>query len=159
MFTTRTKDRWFRFIPTYDSSVFSSHWEACIEMEMSCWRNFLPSCIGSYQNYKFRCNRWSFFNDIPVLVHPVLTHYPLQNLASSAMRSSICWGCHNVKMASYQYKDSHHKDKTVSWPSYLYHVNPIPGKTVFILKHVTEAGANMTDDHTGTAFSSPFWRN
>ena len=40
----------------------------------------------------------------------------------------------NIKMPSYQYSDSHYTDKTVSWPSYLYYENPIPGKMVFILK-------------------------
>ena len=30
----------------------------------------------------------------------------------------------NVKMSSYHYKDTHHKDKTVSRPSYLYNGNP-----------------------------------
>ena len=29
----------------------------------------------------------------------------------------------NIKMPSYQYRDSHDKDKTVSRPSYLYHKN------------------------------------
>ena len=29
----------------------------------------------------------------------------------------------NIKMSSYQYKNSHAKDKTVSWPSYLKHGN------------------------------------
>ena len=28
-------------------------------------------------------------------------------------------GCPNIKMSSYQYRDPHNKDKTVSWPSYL----------------------------------------
>ena len=35
---------------------------------------------------------------------------------------------------SYQYKNSHYKDKTVSWSCYLYNGNPIPGKTVLILR-------------------------
>ena len=34
----------------------------------------------------------------------------------------------NIKMSSYQYRDPHVKDKTVSRPSYLLHWNPIPGK-------------------------------
>ena len=40
----------------------------------------------------------------------------------------------NIKMSSYQYMDPHVKDKTVSLPSYYRHGNPIPGKTVFILR-------------------------
>ena len=40
----------------------------------------------------------------------------------------------NIKMSSYQYRDSHYKDKTVSQPSYLYNWNPIHRKTVFILR-------------------------
>ena len=33
------------------------------------------------------------------------------------------------------YRNSHHKGKMVSWPSYPYNVYPVPGKTVFILRH------------------------
>ena len=41
----------------------------------------------------------------------------------------------NVKMSSYQYRNSHYKDKTLSRPSfYLYNGNPIPEKTVFLLR-------------------------
>ena len=44
-------------------------------------------------------------------------------------------GCHfNMNLPSSQYKKSRHKNKTVSWPSYLYYVNPIPEKTSFISK-------------------------
>ena len=38
-----------------------------------------------------------------------------------------------IKM-SFQYKNSDYKGKTASRPSYLYNWNPIPGKTVFILR-------------------------
>ena len=30
----------------------------------------------------------------------------------------------DIKMLSYQYRNSHYKDKIVSWPSYLYNENP-----------------------------------
>ena len=42
----------------------------------------------------------------------------------------------NIKMLSYRYmcKDSYYKNKMVVRLSYLYNVNPIPIKTVFILK-------------------------
>ena len=39
------------------------------------------------------------------------------------------WGRLNIRMSSYQYRDSHYKDKTVSRPSYLYNGNTISGKT------------------------------
>ena len=59
--------------------------------------------------------------------------------AQCAQEQSVDWvwpaGCLNIKMLSYQYKDSHVKDKTVSltvlsltWES------PYLGKTVFILR-------------------------
>ena len=38
----------------------------------------------------------------------------------------------NVHMSSYQYRNSRFKDKTVSRLSYIYNVNPIFGKIVFI---------------------------
>ena len=42
----------------------------------------------------------------------------------SAWKGRIC----------YKYRYSHYKDKTVSRPSYLYNGNPIPSKTVFMLR-------------------------
>ena len=43
----------------------------------------------------------------------------------------------NVNMSSV-YTTSHYKDKTVTRPSYLYHVIAMPGKAVFILKRGPE---------------------
>ena len=41
----------------------------------------------------------------------------------------------NMNILSYHYRNSHHQDKAVSWPSsYLYNGNPILGKTIFILR-------------------------
>ena len=40
---------------------------------------------------------------------------------------------HAVRGLSYQYRDSHYKDKTVSRRSYFYNETAIPGKAVFIL--------------------------
>ena len=40
------------------------------------------------------------------------------------------WGRLNIKIQSYQYRDSHYKDKTVSWRMKF----PIFGKTVYILR-------------------------
>ena len=49
---------------------------------------------------------------------------------------SIMWtrGWLSIKMASYQYRDSHYKDKTVSRPSYLYYVDSHTYKMIFILE-------------------------
>ena len=46
---------------------------------------------------------------------------PLQNVGH------FCGGCLNLKM-SYQYRDSHYKDKMFSWPAYLYNGNPLTWK-------------------------------
>ena len=40
----------------------------------------------------------------------------------------------SIWMPSYQYKDSHHKDNTVSRLPYLYNWYPVPGNTAFTLK-------------------------
>ena len=46
----------------------------------------------------------------------------------------------NIKMSSYQHRDSHYKDTTVSRPSYLYNRNPPrPVKTVVILRRASES--------------------
>ena len=45
-------------------------------------------------------------------------HYPIQDCFIVPGE-----GCLNIKISSYQYRDSHYKDKTFSWPSYLYNGN------------------------------------
>ena len=40
----------------------------------------------------------------------------------------------NIKTLSYQYRDSHYEYKTVSRPSYIHDGNPIPERTLFILR-------------------------
>ena len=50
-------------------------------------------------------------------------------------RVTIKSGGHlDIKMLSYQYKDSHHKDKMVSWLPYLYNGKPIHRKVIVILR-------------------------
>ena len=68
-------------------------------------------------------------------------------------------GCLDIKMSSYQYRNSHYKDNTVFRPSYLYNGNPIPGKTVFIERrgpgygYPTKAKAYMARLDAFTRFS------
>ena len=40
----------------------------------------------------------------------------------------------NIQMLSYQYKDSHHIDKMVSWPSYLHNGNPYTWKVCLYIE-------------------------
>ena len=54
----------------------------------------------------------------------------------------------NTKMPSYQYRDSHYKDKTVSRPSYLYDGNPLHGKTVLTLKRRPDELINVWWEHS-----------
>ena len=60
--------------------------------------------------------------------------------ASARVRSAHVWTYHYRHIVwynmipSYQYRNFHYEDNMVAWPSYLYDWNPIPGKTVFILK-------------------------
>ena len=45
------------------------------------------------------------------------------------------FGTHlNINILCYHYRNSHYKDRAVSWPSYLYNGNPILGQTIFILR-------------------------
>ena len=46
----------------------------------------------------------------------------------------MTWCPSQLKMSSYQYRNDNCEDKIVSWWSYLYNGNPIPRKTVFILR-------------------------
>ena len=55
--------------------------------------------------------------------------------------SNVPAGCRlNKKTSSYQYKDFHHKDKTIWWLSYLYTGNPHTWKNVFVI---------IRQDHNG----------
>ena len=56
----------------------------------------------------------------------------------------------DIKM-SYQHRNSHYKDETVSRPSYLYNGNPIPEKTVFTLRK--GRGANSFNCYTKCAMA------
>ena len=44
------------------------------------------------------------------------------------------WGWFNIKMPSYEYKNSHYKNKTVSRPSHLYNRDPYNGKRAFYIE-------------------------
>ena len=46
----------------------------------------------------------------------------------------ISRGWVNIKISANQYRNSHYKDDMTSQPSYIYNVNPLPGKTVFRLR-------------------------
>ena len=59
-------------------------------------------------------------------------HGKYSPVSHNGIRTSSGWGGLNFK--DDQWKDLHHKDKTIMWPSYLYHRNPTPEKTVFIFQ-------------------------
>ena len=63
-----------------------------------------------------------------VLVHPLWRHVVYVHLKAGAGGGRL-----NRNVSTYQCRDSHYKDKTVSRLS-LYDRNAIPGKTVFVLK-------------------------
>ena len=68
---------------------------------------------GFYENFwYFTRQHGKFQSDTTIVIH---------NLATSRIRSG---GRLNINMSSYQYRDPHVKDKTVSRPSYLKHGNP-----------------------------------
>ena len=47
-----------------------------------------------------------------------MTHTSSKPFSNVLLLSQMSGGCLNIKMSSYQYRDSHVKDKTVSRPSY-----------------------------------------
>ena len=51
----------------------------------------------------------------------------------------------NIKMSSYQYRNFHHEDETVSQPSYLYDGNPLSGKTVLYWDRPRRANTLMLE--------------
>ena len=62
----------------------------------------------------------------------VYTDYSVQNYLGAR--------CLDVKTLSYQHRDSHYKDKKVSWPSYLHNGNP---HTFFRLRGVPDLPVPM----------------
>ena len=61
------------------------------------------------------------FSWIHIIIHSSIYH---QHLSQFSVCGTEPGRCLNIKMQSYQYRDSHVKDKTVSRPSYLKHGNP-----------------------------------
>ena len=66
--------------------------------------------------------------------------------------------CLNTKITSYQYRDSHYKDKAISRPSYLYNGNPHTWKTVFILRRVPVSLCGEDSGPFGWSLGPP-WRS
>ena len=58
-------------------------------------------------------------------------------------------GPSRYKMSSYKFRDSQYKDKMVSWPSYLYDINPHSWKHVFTMK---QSPGNMPYFHFHMTF-------
>ena len=98
-------------------------------------------------------------------------HKFLQNCASVRQVSNLILKTVNIKMSSYQYRNSHYQDKMVSWPSYLYNGNTHTWKdslyiemrprfpmgaelevhSYCIPRKVSETGQRSVPFHAGTA--------
>ena len=65
--------------------------------------------------------RWSWDHLIFIIEIPILVRWHL-------CIEMAPWGWFNIKMPSYQYRNSHCRDKMVLWPSYLYNGIPYTGK-------------------------------
>ena len=63
-------------------------------------------------------------------------------------------GRFKIKMFSYQYRDSHLKDKTVSRPSYLYNANPHTWKDCFCIDTGPKSTLKHEDVHKVSSCSS-----
>ena len=64
----------------------------------------------------------------------LVSHFERRDPAHKYAKESLKIRGLSQKTSSFQYRNSHYKDKTVTRPSYLYNGNPIPGKTVFIMR-------------------------
>ena len=75
--------------------------------------------------------RWSLCFKRDCLTGDTAGYIPVEQTIGD---NSLSGGCLNIKILSYEDKNFHHKDKTVSWPSYLYNSNSYPGKTAFYIE-------------------------
>ena len=69
----------------------------------------------------FQCNKAA------VTLVPCLLYF-CQFVAGLVPSHNWPGGCLNMKMSSYQYRNSHYKNKIVSWLSYLFNWNPYTGR-------------------------------
>ena len=111
----RTLDRDFTFLEALLNQYHRKLWflttsSACLSSESVLMMEV------RYTRYGIDINRtssnWPFFTDMIII---------------DGHKSNLCVCVCNIKM-SYQYRDLHVRDTTVSWSSYLYQGNPIPGK-------------------------------
>ena len=78
--------------------------------------------VSSYCRYTCCCllrNMYSYMAICHLVTAPI-------KCSRSFNKMSGC--CLSIKMLSYQYEDSHYKDKMVSWPSYICNGNPCSWK-------------------------------
>ena len=117
------------FIETGDKRVprkipgYLCFWVPALKQMLSFWWNFVFGCTRSFHLDNIRHNRWQIFsqNDISCFRAWGWFDYYNANLP----------GAHfNIKMWSYQYRDSNDKYKKVSWLSYFY--NGVPHTCLYI---------------------------
>ena len=107
------------FIETGDKRVprkipgYLCFWVPALKQMLSFWWNFVFGCTRSFHLDNIRHNRWQIFsqNDISCFRAWGWFDYYNVNLPGAHL---------NIKMLSYQYRDSYDKDKKISWQSYLY---------------------------------------
>ena len=69
-----------------------------------------------------------------IQIRDLRSHRSLHAINVTLLSSDIIRGPFAIKMPSYQYRDSHYKDKTVSQQSYLYDKHIHARKNLFLLK-------------------------
>ena len=92
--------------------------------QQSCITHF--ACYLHLLNKKtdlIRANDDSPMSNIPTGPHTTISVSGTISIWNTPWYLKILGGCLNIKMSSYQYRDPHVKDETVSWPSYLKHGN------------------------------------
>ena len=79
-----------------------------------------------YENLKYITNLLEHKSKLILIVHGYFCWFTPSPNCTGYGGQPVCRviSRFNIKMPSYQYRDSYHKDKTVSRPSYLYNANP-----------------------------------
>ena len=143
--------RWWQTNRHLDSLVNNIHFLCTIHIKgfKLCWSSRLVKLLTPHE-ISYGSNYFVFW---------VITEH----------MDKYSWGCHNIKILSFQHKNFHDKDKLVSRPADLYNGNTMPGKVLLILKkgpgHFMEVYSDRPSCWTGSNFPwqtsskmALFWR-
>ena len=103
-------DQYWSIVCWYMIIAMKIDWLTCCFHSGERWSKQYPSSV---HERKWLCSKDIFLLVFPILMLSTWCQWCIENIATWPAQRL------NLKMSSYQDRDPHVKDKTVSWPSYL----------------------------------------